>query len=342
VRKGDSRHFLRKMGTALRRQWGRLSPFFAKNGGCPLFLIALASPALGQTTQPPVVHAGVDRTAIWVADRVNYTVEIVCPKGVDILSDDLAKEKLKTTGLDVVGTDATATTDADGATTHRIRYTLTTYHVDTPDLRIDPLPVRYFVKRPGQRLQDEAPAGEFAVPAVSVAFRSTLPNDPDAAALRDGVDPAPRPRAFASARATGLALMLVSVAPLAFVAAAAVNRRRPRRQGRSARRMRQDERVTMDALQTMDLSTPDGRRRAYDGIDTLVRTHLQDALAVPGPALTPSEVTPRLNGSRLRVAPEQVAALLAACEQARYAPLEAVPSSEACRDAIERARSVLG
>jgi len=304
-------------------------------------LVMLGAASAFAQAQAPVVHTSVDRTAIWVAGRVNYTLEIVCPKGVDILSDDVAKEKLKTAGLDVVGMNAEASTAADESTTHRLTYTLTTYHVDTPDLRIDPLTVRYFVKRPGQRLQDEAPAGEFQIPAVSIAFRSTLANDPDAAALRDGVDAKPRPRRFASAGSVGVALMLVSVAPLAFFAAAAVTRRRPRRQGRSARRMRQEERVTIEALQTMDLSTPDGRRRAYDGVDALVRAHLRDTAGVPGLALTPAEVASRLDGRKLRVPPEEIASLLAACAHARYAPLEALPSTDACRDAIEQARAVV-
>ena len=305
-----------------------------------LLAVLSAAPAFAQT-QAPVVHASVDRTAMWVADRVNYTVEIVCPKGVDILTDDIAKEKLKTIGLDVVGMNASAAIGADESTTHRVTYTLTTYRVDAPDLRIDPLSVRYFVKRPGQRLQDEAPAGEFQIPPVGIAFRSTLANDPDVARLRDGVEPAPRPRGFASARSVGVALILISIAPLAFIVGSAFARRRPRRQGRSVRRMRQEERVTIDALQTMDVSTADGRRRAYDGIDALVRAHLRDAVGVPGPALTPAEVPARLDGKKLRTSADEVAALLAACDQARYAPPEALPSIDACRDAIDRARLVV-
>jgi hypothetical protein len=299
-----------------------------------------ALPAFAQT-QPPVVHASVDRTAVWVGDRITYDVEIVCPKGVDILADDVAKEKLKTVGLDVVGMNSVAETGADESTTHKLSYVLTSYKVDTPDLRVDALPVRYFAKRPGQRLQDAAPAGEFQIPAVAIAFRSTLSNNPDTAVLRDGVAPEPRARTFASAGSFGIALVLVSIAPLAFIGAAMLARRRPRRQGRSARRMRQEERVTMDELQSMDLSTPDGRRRAYDGVDALVRTHLRDAFGVPGPALTPAEVPSRLEGRKLRVAPDDVASLLAACEQARYAPAEAMPSTSECRDAIERAQAVV-
>ena len=301
----------------------------------------VAVPARAQS-EAPIVHSSVDRTAVWVADRVNYAVAIVCPKGVDILSDDVAKEKLKTTGLDVVGMNAVAETAADGSTTHRIVYTLTSYHVDTPDLRIEPTTVRYFVKRPGQRLQDEAPAGEFQVPGASVAFRSALANDPDAAALRDGLTPQPRGRTYASAGAIGVALVLISIAPLAFIAVTALGRRRPRRPGRSVRRMRQEERLTMETLQATDLSTPDGRRRAYDGIDALVRAHLRDTLAVPGLSLTPPEVPARLDGRKLRVPAEDIQALLAACEQARYAPPDVIPSADACRDAIEQARAVVG
>ncbi len=344
TKKGDNRHYLQKKGTGYGCRSCRLSPFLSKKRGCPLFLLLLVvlgvAPVVGQT-QAPVVHASVDRTAIWVADRVNYTVEIVCPKGVDILSDDVAKEKLKTTGLDVVGMNASATTSADESTTHRISYTLTTYRVDAPDLRIEPLSVRYFVKRPGQRLQDEAPAGEFRIPPVTVALRSTLSNDPDAAALRDAVAPEARRRRYASAGSFGVALMLVSIAPLAFAVAAAIGRRRPRRQGRSTRRMRQEERLTIDSLHSMDLSTADGRRRAYDGVDALVREHLRDTAGIPGLALTPAEVTSRLDGKKVRVPSEQIAALLAACEQARYAPPDALPSSDACRDAIEQARAVV-
>ena len=349
TKKGDNRHYLQKKGTGPLGRSCRLSPFFAKKGGCPLFwwlcgvLLStlVAAPVLGQSLAP-VVHTSIDRTAVWVADRLNYSVEIVCPKGVDILSDDVAKEKLKTTGLDVVGMNAIATTAADGSTTHRMVYTLTTYHVDTPDLRIAPVTVRYFVKRPGQRLEDEAPAGEVQVPAVSVAFRSTLANDPEAAGLRDGVTPQPRPSTYASAGTFGVALMVVSIAPLAFIGVAALGRRRPRREGRSARRMRQEERLTMETLETTDLSTPDGRRRAYDGIDALVRAHLRDAFAVPGPALTPAEVPVRLDGRKLRVPADDIARLLAACEQARYAPPDAIPTADACRDALEQTRSFVG
>ena len=114
-------------------------------------------------TPPVQVRASVDRTAIWVGDRITYSVDIVCARGVEILLDDLAKEKLRVNGLDVISSDTTTTVDAAERTTYRLRYLLTTYRVDMPALSVEPMSARYYARRPGQRLQDIAPAGEVQV-----------------------------------------------------------------------------------------------------------------------------------------------------------------------------------
>src|SRR5439155_26103911 len=118
--------------------------------------------------------------------------------GVEILLDDLAKEKLRVNGLDIVSSDSTMTRDASERTTYRLRYVLTTYRIDVPSLSIEPLSARYYERRPGQRLQDIAPAGEVRIPGATIAFRSTLPEQPSYG-LRDGRDPAPRQAWFARA-----------------------------------------------------------------------------------------------------------------------------------------------
>jgi hypothetical protein len=33
----------------------------------------------------------VSRTAVWVGDRVRFTIDIDCPPGVDVLDDDLSR-----------------------------------------------------------------------------------------------------------------------------------------------------------------------------------------------------------------------------------------------------------
>jgi hypothetical protein len=296
----------------------------------------------GRRPDAPVrVRTFLDRTAVWVADRLTYTVEIVCARGVDILDEDLAKDKLKLDGLDLLGSRTTIETAPDGTTTHRYTYVLTTYGVDRPALTIAPISVRYFVKRSGQRLEDAAPAGEVEVPAAVVAFRSMLPDAQESYELRDTPPPAARLRRFALARPVGLGLVIASIVPVAFVAAGAVRRRRGALAHRSAKQIRQDEQTTLEALRAIDLSTPDGRREAYTRMNEIVRAHLSDACGVAGQSLTPLEVEPALTTRATSVSAGTVTALLSACELARYAPETALPSADQCRAALDQTAEVL-
>ncbi len=301
----------------------------------------------GQATRqepptPPVrVHASVDRTAIWAGDRITYAVDLVCARGVEVLLDDLAKEKLRVNGLDVVSSDTTTTTDASERTTYRLRYVLTTYRVDVPSLSIEPLSARYYERRPGQRLQDIAPAGEVAIPGAAIAFRSTLPDQP-AYELRDGRAPAARHAVPARANAIGLALVVVSLAPAALLAVALL-RRRPRKTGRrSARQVRLDHRATLERLRALDVTTEDDRRRAYDEISAAVRQHLAATSGVPAPSLTAEEVDAALASAGSRAPRQSVTTLLVSCDEARYGPIQALPPAQACREALATAEQVIG
>jgi hypothetical protein len=287
------------------------------------------------------VRTSVDRTAVWVADRVNYTITLTCRKGVDILADDLSKDKLHVEGLEIVGSDSERSTDRDDKTTYAFHYALTAYRVDMPDLKIAPLTVRYYVKGPGQRLEDAAPAGEVVVPAGVISFRSTLPDRQETYEIRDGRAARPRPLQYALLQSIGIGLALVAIVPAAFAAAGAVRRRRPRQARRSARQVRHEERVSLEAVRAMDLSTPAGRRDVYSRLNALVRDHLQAVAGINAANLTPAEIDVALTSCGARVPLEVVAAVLAACEQARYAPLEAVPSNETCRQTIEQSDQLL-
>lgn len=300
------------------------------------------APAVASAQQAPQVSSSVDRTAIWVADRVTYSVDLVCAPGVDVLLDDISKEKLRLTGFEIVSTDATATTDAEGRTTHHLKYVLTTYKVDVPTLVIEPLTIRYYAGRPGQRLQESAPAGEVRIPGASVAFRSTLPDNPSTSVLRDGREPAERPWIFAKARQAGLAAVILSLAPAAFVLAGAIRRRtRAVVSKRSRRRVRADHRATLERLRTLDVATEDDRRRAYDEISAAVREHVAARSHVPAAALTAEELDAALASAGGRLPRESIASLLNACDAARYAPPRALPSAEQCRDALSTAEQLL-
>jgi hypothetical protein len=315
----------------------------------PFFVFALASsaasaqPASTQARSEPPIRAtsSVDRSAMWVGDRVTYSVDIECAPGVDVLPDDVAKEKLRLNGLEVLSTDATAATDAAGRTTHHLRYVLTTYKVDAPSPSIDAFSVRYYQLRPGQRPQDVPPAGDVQVPGATLAFRSTLPDNQAIYPLRDGRRPAARPVVFAKARQIGLAFVIVALAP-ALVILVALVRRRTRHSGEHARRRpRFDHRAALERLQTLDVATEAERRRAYDEISAAVREHVAAHSHVPAMALTAAELEEAL-ASDGRVPRESVTALLATCDRARYGPPEAIPSAEACREALSTAEQVLG
>lgn len=302
-----------------------------------LLVVALAAAA---PTPDVAVKTSVDRTAVWVGDHVIYTIDLTCKPGIDVLDEDLSKDHLKLDGLDILSTDITQQETADGGRRHQYRYTLTTLHVDMAALKIAPLSVRYFLRRPGQRLQDAAPAGDVAVPGATIAFRSMLPEAQESYAIRDGRAAAERPRAFAHAEGIGAALVIVSLAPAAFWIAGLIRGRR-RVVKRSAREVRQQERASIDAARALDLGTPEGRRDAYGQMNAIVREHLRDVCGVPGPALTPAEIEPALAGSGSRVPAEDVIALLTACDLARYAPPSALPAADACRDALDRTEQLI-
>jgi hypothetical protein len=290
----------------------------------------------------PRVTSSVDRTALWIADRVVFGVEVVCAPGVDILLDDIAKEKLRLNGLEVLSSDTSVTTDASDRTTHRIRYVLTTYRTDNPSPSIEAMSVRYYARRPGERLQDVAPAGDVVVPGAMLAFRSTLPEHQPDFAVRDGRAAAPRRAVFTRAQQIGLALVVVSLVPAAVTAAATVRRRtagKPAR--RSARQAKQDQRATLERLRALDVSTEGERRRACDEISTAVRAYVASHTQVPADALTAQEIDAALASRGGRLPRETIVPLLTACDEARYRSAQAPMSAEACREAIASAEQVL-
>jgi hypothetical protein len=305
-------------------------------------LASLTCTASGQASAAsPHVRTSVDRTAVWVGDRIRFTIEIECPRGVDVLDDDLSQDKLKLEGLDVVSSGSDRIDGPGDTATRRFVYQLTTYRVDLPALRIAPLSVRYYVRHPGQRLEDTAPAGEVQIPGTSIAFRSTL-QEAQEYTVRDARSATPRPRLYTLAQPAGLALVIVSFAPAVVWAVGAISRRRHRPVHRSVRKVRSDERASLEAARGLDLTTEDARREVYTTIDGLVRAHLQEVCGVPGASLTPAEAELALAERGVRIDAQRVAALLAECERARYAPRHAVPSSDACRDAVMEAEQLLG
>src|SRR5262249_41511997 len=156
--------------------------------------------------------------AIWVADRVTFTIHITCASGYDILTDDLARDKLTLApGLDLLSSDVEREVRGD-QTLYTARYVLTTYRVDVGTFTIAPLSVRYFVRRPGLRPEEAVPAGALTLAGAAVARRSLLADDQPTYEIRDQVPAGERPALFAWMRTLGLGLLLLAAAPVALLA----------------------------------------------------------------------------------------------------------------------------
>jgi hypothetical protein len=313
---------------------------------CRVFVtIAAASVGHGvvRAAEPAdvIVRTSLDRTAIWVADRVTYAVEITCKRGVDVLADDLSRDKLKTEGLEVIGGETARRSGSDNTTVYLVHYVLTTYRTDVPTLKIAPLRVRYAVMRAGQRLEDAAPAGEVHVPGATIAFRSVLPDDEDLPGIRSEKPPHVRPLPFTALQPIGIGLIIVSVVPALLAIAALVRRTRRPRVRRSVRAARHQERASLEAVRQMDVDSVEGRREVFTELDALVRDHLCEVCGLPGASLTPHEVPFALATTRTKVPAELVASVLETCELARYAPPGVMPSPEACRETVDKVAQVI-
>jgi hypothetical protein len=310
-------------------------------------LVAMAAVSAGhgvaRAAEPAdlTVRTSLDRTAMWVADRVTYTVDITCKRGVEVLADDLSRDKLKTEGLEVIDGETARRSGPDNTTVYQFRYVLTTYRTDVPTLTIAPLRVRYAVIRAGQRLEDAAPAGEVQVPGAALAFRSVLPDGQDLSGIRSEKPPHARPGRFAALQPIGIGLVIVSIVPALFAIAALVRRTRRPRVGRSVRAARHQERASLEAVRRMEVETVEGRREVFAELDALVRAHLREVCGVAGPSLTPHEVPFALATATTKAPAELVASVLATCELARYAPPDALPSAEACRQAVKEVEEIL-
>lgn len=289
------------------------------------------------------VRTWTDRTAAWVGDIVTYHVELTLAPNVDVLLDDLSRDKVKANGFDILGTDeAPAAVAPNGTTTRRFTYTMATYDIGTPTLGVPDFTVRYYARRRGQRLEDATPAGQITVPGASVAFRSTLPEDLKEVQARDYAGAETLPSALAFVRPVGLGLLLVSVFPVALWLLSFAAHLKPLVARWSRRTTRTDARSALEELKTADLSTDARLVEAYSRLETIVRGHVAGVTGLAAAALTPQEIGARLENARSRMPAGPVRELLAECEQARYGTARHRPARDRFETALAAAAEVVG
>jgi hypothetical protein len=279
------------------------------------------------------VRSSVSRTAVWVGDPVELVVEFVLPSQVDVIAEDLASDKLKLEGLEVVTTSVERDVAAEGEITQRFRYRLATYETGSPTLRIAAWPVRYYVRRAGERPEDVSPAGEVQVPGAIVARRSTLPDELPGLDLRTDAAIADAGGMLRTAGPIGIGLIVLAAAPLAIWIAALIVGPRSRAPRPHARAVRAQARSALEEVRAMDVGSEAGRREAYGRLERAVRQHLTDTRGIPAHALSAGEVATRLQAAGAPNA-DDAGQLLAECERARYAPPDRLPTAERFGDTL--------
>jgi hypothetical protein len=302
-------------------------------------LICLSSAAAaGQSDIVKIdVRRSVDRTAVWVGDTLRYTLEFSAPGDLDLLAEDLAKERLPIKGAEVLSVQSSERQSGNGHV-RVVEFTLATYAVDTTEIVIDGFPVRYFSRRTVGGTQ-VAPAGQVVVPRTVIAIRSTLPDSGRLPDLREPRAIRQAPWYLRFAQPVGLALIALAIVPVALMLLDVAGHLRQLRLGAPRRKARRVHAGVLDELTASEPTSSQERRAAFDRLDHLVRDHLALTTGIPARALTSAEVAAALRARPGTTSAESIESLLSTCERARYAPNPV--SDEAWRDAVSTAAGIV-
>jgi hypothetical protein len=311
---------------------------------CALLLLAAvalgAAPASQRAQVPFVVTTRVDRTALWVGDSLEYTIQVIHPRSVQFVLDNLKKENLSLSPFVLRTVRAEERDWRDNKQLFEVVLLLTTYESGKSELVIPPLALYYF--SPGATVSEkEARAQAIRIPPQKIALRSTLPGgQPKLRELKQihAVNPIPAIGA--------LALGLIG---MGFVGSCTVVRLW-RAAGRDqavkrpvSRRLRErwiDE--GLQRIRQMAQDSPQNTQAYYGEISQFLRQYLTEWLDVEARGLTPLEAEEALrrvgwNGAFA----QQVRAVLEQCEEAQYRNQGGLPAGDHGKpplvDSVERA-----
>ena len=272
-------------------------------------------------SQPIEVRTSVSKVAVWVGDRVTYSIELRCAPMVDIVTDDLATERLHVEGLEIRDVAIDRDTSDPGRLTYRVNYTLVTFNVEAPALRIGEIPVRYSIRRPGQLAGEQThPAGEVRIPALRLILRSALLDGDVPVEIRDGRPLQPLPRRVALAQPFGIGLLVIAAAPVGLLVLNIARRARRARPTGPKRVTRRERRASLEEIKALDVASPDVRRDAYARLDVWIRDLARQTTGIAAAALTPPELSGAIAHPERAPHLEQIQTLLVECERAKYAP----------------------
>ena len=283
--------------------------------------LGAASAAQRPSPSPKVsITSRVDKTAVWIGDTLNYTIEVVHDTDIEFVLDNLNKESLRFTPF-VIREITTQERDwTDKKKLLEINFLLSTYEIGKNDLTIPSFVLYYFKREPGlQRLaKKEMTAEAVRVPALKVGFRSTLSGSPL------------RPRDFKPTSAINvkqaIVALVLGLTGITFTTVHGVRRVReilPRRKPTKitlsawARAKAAEKRLA--SLQALGRQGPEDLMRFYAEAPQFLRQHLSEQWEIEAAGLTPDEIEIALRKTNVKSSlVQEIKTVLEQCDRVRY------------------------
>jgi hypothetical protein len=283
-----------------------------------LLLVAVASQAA--TQKPPPLFAittRLDRTAIWVGDPVEYTIEIVHPRSVQFALDSLKKEDIALPPFVVRAIQAEEREWRDNQKLLQVVLHLTTYESGKPDLMIPPVALYYF-KRDSALSEKEARAQAIRIPPQRIGLRSTLSAGQNRLREFKEIRPVEIPLAI-GALVLGLIGMGFVFSRAAVRLWGVVHRDKAVKKPVSRRVRRRWINDNLQRIREMAQDSTRDPKTFYAEIGQFLRQYLTDWLDVEARGLTPMEAQEALRAAGYSGGfGQQVRTVLEQCEQGQY------------------------
>lgn len=288
---------------------------------CALLLFVAVELAGGAAAPKPQLPFSVttrfDRTAIWVGDSLEYTIQVIHPRSVQFVADELKKENLSLPPFVLRSVRAEERDWRDDKKLFEVVLLLTTYESGKSELVVPPVALYYF-RRDGVVSEKEARAQALRIPPQKIALRSTLSGGQPR--LREfkpihPVDPLP-----------AIGALVLGLIGMGFVGSHAAVRlwrlvHRDKAPKRSvSRRVRarwiNDE---LQRIRRMAQEPSQDPKTLYTEIGRFTRQYLTEWLNVEARGLTPSEAEQALDAAGCNGAfAQRVRSLLEQCEEVQY------------------------
>lgn len=280
---------------------------------CTLLCIFLA-PLWGQSELQPEIS--LDRTAFFVGEPIRYQVRVRHEPKIEFVTDRLDKASLEMTPFKVQDLTVEQSRQGD-LSLLTVTLQLVTYEIVQKEWKIPPFNL-YYVSRNSSTPAEGSPVQLLTVPAVPVAFRSSLPEDIHR--IRDEITFKNVTGSMWTFFSLGLLGFLVMGGLGATVVYQRLHQPEPEREERSAIEKRASQAVDQLLAAHQQGEGPAATLAFYQDMAAILRDYSAKVSEKSGPSLTSLEIREALarageDSERAR----GVAELVALGDQVRYA-----------------------